>query len=56
VDAAPSPLSILAQISHLVLAAYIVDATFRSALQKNRPGAIRVGLSAVFLFWHFRSR
>ncbi|MFM8763687.1 MAG: ATP-binding protein [Spartobacteria bacterium] len=48
VEGLPSPLSMLGQISHLVLAAYIMDATFRSARKEHRPGAIRLGLSAVF--------
>lgn len=48
VEGIPSPLSIIGQLSLLVLAAYLVDATWRSAQRGNRPGAIRVGLSAVF--------
>jgi PAS domain-containing protein len=48
VEGIPSPLSIIGQMSLLVLAAYLVDATWRSAQRGNRPGAIRVGLSAVF--------
>lgn len=44
----PSPLSILGQVSHLLLAIYLVDATFRSTRHEHRKGAIRVGLSAVF--------
>jgi hypothetical protein len=48
VEGMPSPLTIIGQLSLLVLAAYLVDATWRSAQRGNRPGAIRVGLSAVF--------
>jgi two-component system, LuxR family, sensor kinase FixL len=48
VEGIPSPLSIIGQISLLVLAAYLVDATWRSTKVQHRPGGIRVGLSAVF--------
>jgi PAS domain S-box-containing protein len=48
VEGIPSPLSIVGQLSLLVLAAYLVDATWRSSLRGNKPGALRVGLSAVF--------
>lgn len=48
VEGIPSPFSILGQISLLVLAGYLVDATWRSTKGEHRPGAIRVGLSAVF--------
>ena len=49
VEGIPNPLSIIGQVSLLVLAAYLVDATWRSSRREHRPGAIRVGLSAVFL-------
>jgi len=48
VEGIPNPLSIIGQISLLVLAAYLVDATWRGSHQGHRPGAVRVGLSAVF--------
>lgn len=48
VEGIPNPLSIIGQVSLLVLAAYLVDATWRSSCRNNRPGAVRVGLSAVF--------
>lgn len=48
VDGIPSPLFIFGQLSLLVLAAYLVDATWRSARRGDRPGAVRMGLSAVF--------
>lgn len=48
VDGIPSPLTIIGQVSLLVLAAYLVDATWRSTKGQHKPGAIRVGLSAVF--------
>jgi two-component system sensor kinase FixL len=48
VEGIPNPLSIIGQVSLLVLAAYLVDATWRSSYRNNRPGAVRVGLSAVF--------
>ena len=48
VDGIPSPLTIIGQVSLLVLAAYLVDTTWRSTKGQHRPGAIRVGLSAVF--------
>lgn len=48
VEGIPSPLTIIGQISLLVLAGYLVDATWRSTKGEHRPGAIRVGLSAVF--------
>lgn len=48
VEGIPNPLSIIGQVSLLVLAAYLVDATWRSSHREHRPGAIRVGLSAVF--------
>lgn len=48
VEGIPNPLSILGHISLLVLAAYLVDATWRSSHRNHKPGAVRVGLSAVF--------
>jgi PAS domain S-box-containing protein len=48
VEGIPSPFSIIGQVSLLVLAGYLVDATWRSTKGQHRPGAIRVGLSAVF--------
>lgn len=48
VEGIPNPLSIIGQVSLLVLAAYLVDATWRSSYRNHRPGAVRVGLSAVF--------
>ena len=48
VEGIPSPFSIIGQVSLLVLAGYLVDATWRSTKGEQRPGAIHVGLSAVF--------
>ena len=48
VDGIPNPLTIVGQLSLLLLAAYLVDTTLRSYRQYSPNRALRVGLSSVF--------
>lgn len=48
VDGIPNPLTIVGQLSLLLLAAYLVDTTLRSYRLHSPNRALRVGLSSVF--------
>jgi two-component system sensor kinase FixL len=48
VEGIPNPLMIVSQVSLLLLAAYLVDATWRGYMQGNQKRALRVGSSMVF--------
>ncbi len=48
VEGAPNPLMLLGQVSLLVLAAYLVDTTWKACTAGGRRGALVVGTSSVF--------
>ncbi|MFY8268028.1 MAG: sensor histidine kinase [Terrimicrobiaceae bacterium] len=47
-DGIPDPLTMVSQVSLLLLAAYLVDSTLRSYMRGDHSRALRVGLSSVF--------